>query len=81
VAREPAAEYPAGVTGEALEIARAWDRLSAICKDHVRRQIELLRTSSATSQDLRRRAAQHDVEITSGGTRSRRATIRAKKVR
>jgi hypothetical protein len=81
-AREPAAEYLAGITGEALEIARAWDRLSAICKDHVRRQIELLRTSSATGQDLRRRAAQHDVEITGGGTRARRRSgKRSKNVR
>lgn len=76
VPRGATAPSPAdGLSNEALEIARAWDRLAVICQDHVRRQIELLRRSEANNSG-RRRAVQHDVEIKQGalqsGTRSKR---------
>jgi hypothetical protein len=57
-AEEPRAAY--AVSPRALEIARAFDRLSAICQEHVTRQIELL---GEVDNSGRRRAVQHDVEI------------------
>lgn len=53
-----------GLSDHALEIARAWDQLSAICQDHVRRQIELLR--GADDRSGRRRAVRQDVQIRGG---------------
>lgn len=59
------------VSDAALEIARQFDELSDYCKDHVRRQVELLLLADANGNgDTRRRAAQHDVEISGGTIRS-----------
>lgn len=61
VGRTGQANFGHNVSDEALEIARRFDELSAICQDHVRRQIELLRGAEANR--VRRRSVQHDVEI------------------
>lgn len=68
MASDPAPARGADVSDQALEIARAWEQLSAVCQDHVRRQIALLQGSQANSSG-RRKAAEHDVEIKGGALR------------
>lgn len=67
--QEQAQARGADVSDVALEMARVFDKLSPYCQDHLRRQIELLRLADANG-DVRRRAAQHDVEIRGGTIRS-----------
>lgn len=56
-------ERGADLSDLALEIGRSFDKLSEECKEHVQRQIELLRLADVQNG---RRAAQHDLEIKSG---------------
>lgn len=62
--REPSATYSA----EALEVARGFDLLNPDCKDHVRRQVELLRGANP-GDGGRQRATKQDVVIKKGKLR------------
>ncbi len=74
-AEEPGAAY--NVSAEALEVARGFDQLTPECKEHVRRQVQLLRGAQVDNSG-RRRAVQHDWEIKQGAVapRRRRAKVR-----
>jgi transcriptional regulator with XRE-family HTH domain len=66
---QPVAGYSM-ISDAALEVARAYDQLTEECREHVRRQIELLRGAQANNSG-RRRAAQPDWEIKQGKVRQR----------
>lgn len=74
---QPSAAYD--VSAEALEVARGFDQLTPDCKEHVRRQIELLRGTHGDSSG-RRRAVQHDVEIKQGTIGRRRHRSKSSKM-
>jgi hypothetical protein len=62
-AQEHARVRGADISDLGLEIGRAFDTLSEECKEHVQRQIELLRTSDVQNG---RSAAQHNGVIKAG---------------
>jgi hypothetical protein len=66
-AREPAAKYD--LSDEALEVARGFDQLNAECREHVFRQVQLLRGANPGNGG-RRKAAEQDVEIKGGKLQS-----------
>jgi hypothetical protein len=68
VVMEPGAEYRA-FTESALEVARGFDQLNAECREHVFRQVQLLRGANPGNGG-RRKAAEQDVEIKGGKLQS-----------